>query len=158
MKTNPKLIVLLALTPLVGQIIPAVKEEEPLNAAGLRAMITGLAYEVKDLNTEAGKEKYEFTVKTTNFNIPIGAEISPSKNYIWLTANLGKSSEKTKWQELVRANSVTQPTMFYVTKSDVLMVAIPVENHGVTPVWLKKCIDKIATDVDSQSSVWNTGG
>lgn len=158
MKTNSKTIAFFTLVPLVAQLSPAVKQDDPLDAASLRGMLTGLAYEVKDLSTEAGKEKYEFTVKTTNFNIPLGAEISPSKNYIWLTANLGKVSEKTKWQELVRANSIIQPTMFYATKSDILMAAIPVENRSVTPALLKKGIDKIAADVDSQSTVWNTGG
>ena len=136
-----------------------VGQDEPkqLDAAGLKSMIEGLGYEVKDLVTDPGKEKYEFVVKTNGFNVPLGGEISPSKNYIWLTANLGAVKTSTKYEELLRANSAIQPSFFYVTKSNYLMIALAIENRGVTPSWLKKGIDKVGNDVEAQASVWNTG-
>lgn len=131
-------------------------ESRVLDAASLKSMIVGLGYEVKDIGTEVGKEKYEFTVKTTGFNVPMGAEISPSKNYIWLTASLGQVKETTKFRELLRANGVVQPTQFYITSKDNLMIALAIENHGVTPVWMRKGIDKVAKDVGDQASAWNS--
>jgi hypothetical protein len=132
------------------------QESAPLDSAALRAMIVGLGFEVKDLSTEVGKEKYELVVVSGGYNVPIGAELSPSRSYIWFTASLGQVNEKTKWEQLLRANGKIQPTQFYVTSSNFLMIGLTVENHGVTPVWLKKSIDKVASDTASQAAAWRS--
>lgn len=146
----------LALTLPAFATAPTV-EDEPLNVANLKKMVANLGYDLTELNSEVGKEKYSFVVKTEAFNVPLGIEISPSKNYIWLTANLGPATAKTNYQGLLRANGIVQPTFFYVTSKDVLMCGYPIENHGVTPAWMKKCIDKVAKDITDQGPVWNTG-
>jgi hypothetical protein len=143
--------------PLIAAVVAHQDESQVLDAAGLKTMVSGLGYEVKDLVTEVGKEKYQFTVKTGKFNVPIGVEIAPSKNYIWLTANLGKVTSKTKYEELLRSNALIQPSQFYVSSAGYLMIAIPVENHGVTPAWMRKSVDKLAKDLSDQATVWNTG-
>lgn len=147
----------LTLPSLVGFGSPQA-ESEPLTAPELKKLVENLGYEVNVLNAEVGKEKYVFTVKTEAFNVPVGAEISPSKNYIWLTANLGQATAKTNYAGLLKANGSIQPAMFYVTSKDNLMCGYALENHGVTPAWFKKCVDKLAADISAQAPVWNTGG
>lgn len=143
--------------PVLAGILVTQDAEKPLEPDALKTMIEGLGYEVKVLSAEAGKEKFEFLVKTDAFNVPMAAEITPSKNYIWLTANLGKSGEKANYEGLMKANGIVQPVQFYVTKSGTLMVGLPIENHGVTPAWMKKGVEKVAADVSSQASVWQNG-
>lgn len=143
--------------PVIAGIMVNQAETDKLDAAGLKTMVSGLGYEVTDLVKDPGKEKYQFTVNTGKFNVPMGAEISPSKSYIWLTANLGKASEKTKYEELLKANGKVQPTQFYVTSSGALMIALAVENHGVTSAWMRKCVDKLANDLTEQAPAWNSG-
>ncbi len=142
--------------PLIAGLAINQVESKPLDSPALKAMVDGLGYETKNIGSEVGKEKYEFKVKTEGFDVPMAAEISPSKNYIWLTANLGATSEKTKYEAILRANGAVQPTQFYVNSKGLLMVAIPIENHGVTPAWMKKCIDKLGNDLTDQAEAWNT--
>lgn len=131
--------------------------ETPLTAKELREVLVGLGYEVKDLSTEAGKEKYEILTKTDSFNVPMGAEISPSKSYIWLTVYLGADADTRKHRDILKQNGLVQPSQFYVTKSDKLMVALPVENRGMTPAYLKDKISKLVGDVESSATVWQAG-
>lgn len=141
--------------PVIAGLVVGQDTGKPLDPAGLKSMVVGLGYEVKDIGTEPGKEKYEFVVTTEGFNVPLGVEISPSKNYIWLTANLGATKETTDYQGLMKANGIVQPCLFYVTKGGTLMIAMAVENRDVTPAWLRKGINKVAGDVSAQASVWN---
>lgn len=131
-------------------------QPEKLTASALRAMVVGLGYEVKDLNTEPGKEKYEFTVKLPDFNVPVGCEISPSQNYIWFTAFLGPAPKTgdVKYENMIKENGVVQPTFFYVTSKGNLMIAIAGENRYVNPTWMKRNIDKLAGDVSKTAKVW----
>lgn len=126
-----------------------------LDAEGVRAMAANLGHELKALNTEAGKEKWQFDVKTTGFNVPIGLELSPSKSYIWLTVSLGplKASQETK--ELMKLGAKTQPTQVYLTSKETLMMAMPIENRAVTPAIMKSRIEKLAKDVEESATVWN---
>lgn len=140
-------------------IAGAQADDQKLDAAKLKTMISNLGYEPKDLNTEAGKEKYEVPVTKGGFNIPIGAEISPSKNYIWLTISTGLKEEdeafKTKAGNLLKNNGRIQPSFFYVTSKGFVMLAYPMENHHVTPAWLKKCIEKVSDDLVSTKDDWS---
>jgi hypothetical protein len=148
------LVGLVAIGSVAFNAIETQSETERLDAAGLKKLVTGLGYEAKDIVTEVGKEKFSVDIATTGFNVPVGVEIAPSKNYIWLTANVGKADAATKYEAMVKQNSKIQPSFFYVTDSGTMMVGLPVENHGVTPVWMKKCIDKLANDVSNSASVW----
>lgn len=131
--------------------------EEPvrLSADELKSMLTNLGHEVKALNTEAGKEKWEFTVKTSGFNVPVGAEVSPSKQFIWLTVSLGPLKEQHDPKELLRLSGRVQPTQVYLSSKDTLMMAFAVDNRSVTPAVLKLRIDKLTGDVEKSSAVWN---
>ncbi len=131
--------------------------EEPvrLTADELKTMLTNLGHVLKQLNAEPGKEKWTFEVKVPGFNVPVGAELSPSRQFIWLTVNLGALNEKQDLKELMRLGSRVQPTQVYLSSSDVLMMAFPVDNRAMTPAVLKMRIDKLTTDVEKSASVWN---
>lgn len=126
-----------------------------LSAEDLRVMLSNLGHEVKQTNVEVGKEKYEFTVKTTGFNVPVGAEISPSKQFVWLTVSLGALNDKQDVKELLRLNGRIQPTQAYLTTKDTLMLALAVDNRAISPALMKSRIEKLSGDVEKSAPVWN---
>ncbi len=130
------------------------QEAKPLDAPSLKAMIKGLGYETKDLNVEVGKEKYEFTLTTPDLNIPVGAEISPSKNYVWLTVFLGASRPDLKFEELLKSNASTQPCFFYITSKSNLMMAVALDNRMITPTVMKRNIEMLTKSVTDTKSIW----
>ena len=145
----------LALVPL--QIV-AQSGSSQLDAPKLRESITNLGYEVKDLATEKGKEKYEFKVTKGGLDIYLGAELSGSKNYIWLTAYLGKSTDlkdfKDRAADMLLENSKIQPCQFYVTDKSSINLAIAIDNRGVDAVVMKRCVDKLGDDVVKTQKLW----
>lgn len=122
----------------------------------LREMLVQLGYEVTDISTEAGKEKFSVKFTTTDLNVPVGYEISPSGSYIWLTVNLGDAPKEpsAKTLELLKQNSKIQPTFFYITDSGRLMAALPVENRGVTNAVLRLRSESLTGNVGKTKDVW----
>lgn len=130
-----------------------------LEAPQVRDMIKAMGYETKELNAEAGKEKYEFTIEKSNLNIPIAFEVSPSKRYIWLTVYLGEVPKIKDFpamaDKLLRENGNVQPTQFYVTKSERLMVALALENRGpVDAAMMRRAFEKLSDDVAATKDIW----
>ncbi len=127
-----------------------------LDGPALKAMITNLGYEPKELNAEVGKEKYEFTLNSHDLDIPVAAEISASKNYLWLTVFLGTPppTDSAKNAELLKKNFEVQPSMFYVTTKGNLMMGIAVDNRSITPAVLLRNVKKITEDVGSTKDLW----
>ncbi|HRI25036.1 MAG TPA: hypothetical protein PLZ45_10175 [Ferruginibacter sp.] len=129
---------------------------EALDARKLKEMLIGMGLTVKDLNTEAGKEKYEVSLSAGGFNIPVGYEISPSGNFVWLTANLGKPKDATSTMnaELLKQNANIQPCQFYISGKGNLMMGLAIENRGLTPAIMRRHTDKFSGDVSKTSSYW----
>lgn len=127
-------------------------------APKLREIIVNMGYEVKDLSIEAGKEKYEFKVTKNGLDVFLAAEITPSKNYVWLTAFLGKTSEiegfSGRAENILKENGKIQPSQFYVTSSGSLMIGIPIDNRNIDAVVLKRCMDKVSGDVANTVRLW----
>lgn len=121
----------------------------------LREMLTQLGYTVKDLETTAGKEKYSFTIERGGLNIPVAAEESANERYIWFTV-FCKSGEPTgdKAIALLHKNADIQPSQFYITKSDKVMMALAIENNGVTNATLRDRAEKIVDDVVNTKDIW----
>lgn len=130
--------------------------EDRLDAAKLKAMINGLGYETSDLNTEVGKEKYQFKITKGSLDVPMAAEFSPSKNYIWFTVFLGASKPTLKFEDMLKRNSEIQPSQFYITSKGNLMMAIAIDNRSVSAAVMKRNVDKLADDVESTQSLWST--
>lgn len=149
------LAVVVAMT--AGISIVGAQDEGAVEAPKLREMLVNLGYEVKDLNSKVGEEKYEFKLTKNDLDVPIAAEVSKSKNFIWLTAFLGEYTRQTpeKLEKILKANGSIQPCMFYLTSKDKLMIALAVDNRTLTPAVLRRRIDKIATDVATNQEVWD---
>lgn len=122
----------------------------------LRQKLVELGYEVKDLEKTEGKQKYEVKMVYDGMNVPLGFEISPSGNFIWLTAFLGDppSTGSTTNSDLLRQNAIIQPCQFYVTEKGRLMMGFAVENRGVTNAVLKKHADFITKRVVETRTYW----
>lgn len=128
----------------------------PITGPDLKTLIEGMGYTTKALNEEKGKEKYEFTIKTEKFNVPIAAEVTASTNYIWFTAFLGADKDDAATHAaLLKQNFKVQPTVFYVTDKGNLMAGVPVDNRGVTAAVIKRVTDKLADDISKTSDIWS---
>jgi hypothetical protein len=132
----------------------------PIEGPGLKTMFEGLGYSVKELETTVGKEKYEITVKREDFTVPIAAEVSPSKSYVWLTVNLGPAkpadaATASGFRTLLTQNGSIQPVQFYITSKGLLMLGFPIDNRGITPLIMRARLDKIAADVAKSSTEWS---
>jgi hypothetical protein len=129
---------------------------DPITRPQLKEKLVQMGFEVNTISDKAGEEKYSVSHPGTGFNIPIGYEISPSTNFIWLTTNLGKAENITdeKSMEMIKENGKIQPCFFYITSSGIVMMALAVENRGVTAAVLRRHIDKIVADVSKTSAIW----
>ena len=128
----------------------------PIDRATLKSMLSQLGYDVKDLDTTAGKEKYSVEVEQEGLNIPIAFEISANGNYVWLTVYLGDAPADTSAESLalLKSNADIQPSQFYVTKSGKLMMGLGLENHELTNSILRTKISSLLDNVTSTKSVW----
>lgn len=128
------------------------------DTALLKKGIEDIGYETKTLNKEEGKETYEFKVTRGGLDIPIMAEITSSKSYIWLTAVVGFLKEgegdAAKYRKLLQANAEIQPCHFFITKGDRLKIAIALDNRGMTNPALRKSVEKLANDVVGTKAIW----
>ena len=134
----------------------AATQAQQIDRKQLKDMLVQLGYDVKDIVTDPGKEKYSVTFTRDGLDIPVGFEISPSGSYIWLTANLGAApttgSQKTL--DLLKENAKIQPTFFYVTESGRLMAALPVENRGVTNAILRARAETVSGNIGKTKETW----
>lgn len=128
---------------------------EPITSPKLREMLEQLGYTVKDIGTSSA-EKYEVKTKTASFDVPVGYEISPSTNFIWLTVFLGPAKADTSLKNiaLLKQNAIIQPCFFYVTAKGNLMMGVAVENRGVTNAILRRHTEKLIADVSSTATYW----
>lgn len=129
---------------------------EVLDRVQLKRMLTELGYTVKDVVTTVGKEKYQVDFTKDGLNIPIGYEISPSTNYIWLTINLGKALSDTSSNHfnLLKQNGKIQPCQFYITESGTLMLGLAIENRGVTNAILRRLSETVSNRVSETKLFW----
>ena len=126
-----------------------------INQTRLKELLVQLGHTVKDIITTPGKEKYEIKINKGGLDIPMGLEISPSTNYIWLTVNLGKASaDSTKYYKYIKQNSKIQPALFYVTDSGNVMMGLPVDNRGINNALLKRYTEFIAGKVADTKDTW----
>lgn len=148
------------LAPIAGLTVAVVAlagagQSEKIDRAQLRKMLVDLGYEVKDLDSTAGKEKFSFVIQRSGLNIPISAEISPSETFVWLTVLVKDGLPKPEnTLTLLRDNAQIQPTQIYVTKLDKTMLGLPVENRDINNALLRQRAEKIAEDVVKTRDHW----
>ena len=134
---------------------PAPADCGPINQTKLKEILVQLGYTPKDIISTPGKEKYEIKLNRGGLDVPMGLEISPSTNYIWLTVFLGKApSDSSKYFKLLKHNSKIQPALFYVTDSGNLMMGLPVDNRGINNALLKRYTEFIAGKIADTKDAW----
>jgi hypothetical protein len=127
----------------------------PINQTRLKEILVQLGHTIKDIVTTPGKEKYEIKVNKGGLDIPMGLEISPSTNYIWVTVFLGKApADSSKYFQFIKQNSKIQPALFYVTDAGNLMMGLPVDNRGMNNALLKRYTEFIAGKVADTKDAW----
>jgi len=138
---------------------PVRAQSSQLTGPAVNDMVKNMGYTTKVLEAAEGKEKYEFLITRDGFDVPIAFEVSASKNYLWLTVFLGKTTDLKDYAsiapKLLKSNHDIQPSFFYVTSKENLMLGIALENRGIDAAVLRRCIDKIAKDTTSTSKLWN---
>jgi hypothetical protein len=134
----------------------AANQAQQIDRKQLRDMLVQLGYDVKDLVTDPGKEKYTVTFSKDGLDIPVGYEISPSGSYVWLTVNLGDAptSSSSKTLDLLKQNAKIQPTFFYVTDAGRLMAALAIENRGITNSILRLRSETVTDNVGKTKDTW----
>jgi len=141
----------------------SVQGADRLDAASMKALVSGLGYELKTLNAEEGKEKYEFTITKGGLDIPVAAEISASTNYVWFTIFFGEGpsaaeAKGPKMHALLNWNFKVQPCQFYITDKGNLMLAVAVDNRGINAAVMRRVIDKLIDDAVRSKDAWADGG
>lgn len=132
---------------------PMTAAADPQTYDTLKTLVAGLGYAPKDIGSET--PKMEIAVTTDAFNVPVGLEISKSGRYIWITANLGASTlNGDRALQLLKRGGTVQPTQFWITSTDKLMVGVAVNNTEVTADTLKFVIDKLGGDVGKTADLW----
>ena len=127
----------------------------PINQSKLKELLVQLGYTPKEIVSTPGKEKYEIKITRNGLDVPMGLEVSPSTNYIWLTVFLGKApSDSSKYFQFIKQNSKIQPALFYVTDSGNLMMGLPVDNRGINNALLKRYTEFIAGKVADSKNIW----
>lgn len=152
-------IALIAAAATLGVVLPSFQTPTETDYEGLKGLITGLGYEVKETKLEKGGFTYEFVEKTEDFTVPILAEISESKRYIWLTVALGDPpKEVAKHTNLLKHNADIQPAFFYITSAGKLKVGLAIDNRGLTSAHLKRVVGLVVNGVTSTSADWSSSG
>jgi len=156
--SRTRILTLAALTLLIGLSFVAAgfrHQTGQIDRPQLKSILEQLGYEVKDLDTTAGKEKYSITAAQGGLNIPIAFEISANDTYIWLTVFLtADAPDGTMATNLLKKNADIQPSQFYITASGKLMMGVPIENHEVTNAVIRQKTTDILDHVVNTKDIW----
>lgn len=128
----------------------------PITGKQVREMMIQLGYEVKDIVTDPGKEKFSVTITRDGLDIPVAAELSGNLKFIWLTVNLGPivPENATRHLTMLKQNSIIQPCQFYFTEGGKQMMGLPVDNRGITNAGLRERLETIAGRVGETKAIW----
>jgi len=150
-----RILISLAACILAVCVLAGFRQSGQIDRKQLKDMLGQLGYTVKDLDSTEGKEKYSFTIERGGLNIPVAAEISANGRYIWFTV-FCKAGEPDadKGAKLLHQNADIQPSQFYLTKSNKIMMGLCLENHDVTNATLRDRAEKIVDDVVNTKDIW----
>lgn len=130
---------------------------QTLTDVTLKEMLTGLQFEAKPL-----KHGYLITIKTAdNWSMYIQLVLSPDKTKLGMNANLGavanpQSISAAQWLALLEANADIDPSVFYFDKAQKkLFIHRVLDNHGITPGFLKGQIEKFTENLHGTAKLWN---
>lgn len=126
-----------------------------LDYAGLKAMVQGMGHAIQDVS----ESKFEVKIDHSDYQVPVAFEVSGSGRYVWLTAYFGTVPEgglpAEQANAMLRRNAEIQPSHFYLTDKNGLMLALPVENRAVDAAVMLRCLNKICDDVVNSAELWS---
>lgn len=128
---------------------------DPVTYPQLKEMVTNMGYEPSNLEG-AASPMFEVAITTASFKVPIAFELSGSGRYVWARTTLGKfDGSSGRAVKLLKSNATTQPVMFWITSSDMLVLGMAIDNRDVTPEHLRFVMERIANTVDETAPIWN---
>lgn len=129
-------------------------QTEKIDDAGLKSMLTGLGYEVK----EPGPSTFEVPIVANGLNIPTRVFIAKSKTKIWLSVALITKEGVDKLtredlQKILEANVSVGPCHFMI-EGGWLKLKMAIDNRNVTPAIMRSELDYLAARVGDSKAVW----
>lgn len=129
-------------------------QAEKLDDASLRAMLTGLGYEVK----EPGTTTFEVPMSAEGLNIPTRVFLSKSKTKVWISAALVMADGVNKLtredlQKILEKNVEVGPCHFMI-EGGWLKMKMAIDNRAVTPALLRSELEFFAARVGTSKAVW----
>jgi len=129
-------------------------EPTKLDEPGLKNMLSGLGYEVK----EPGTGTYEVPMTASGLNIPTRVFLSKSKSKLWLSVALMTKDAVDKLtrddlQKILEANVDIGPCHFMI-EGGWLKMKMALDNRDITPAVMRLELDYIAARVGESKAVW----
>ncbi|HVY88718.1 MAG TPA: hypothetical protein VG942_07610 [Hyphomonadaceae bacterium] len=149
------LVVALAVSGLVAS--PAVAQTgQTLNNDSLKAMLDGLGYEPKALS-----KGFLIDIKQDTWDIYMQLVLSGDGTKLGMNSNLGLINDlsavpASKWLDLLVANGNIDPSTFYVDQDQKkLYLHRVLDNHEITPAFLRGQVESFANNLKSTEGIWN---
>lgn len=117
-------------------------EPTVLDLKDLRKQFESMGHKITDISDT----KFSFPMSRDSLDITVGVEVSPSKNYVWYTINLGafkESADKTKAHQLLVLNGKIQPNQCYLSSKDLVMLGHAMENRDLTLAMLNTRLENM---------------
>jgi|GEM_PF-6613711 len=138
---------------------PALRAQQDQQGAltkdSLKAMLDGLGLEPKPLNGG-----YVVTIKRDGWDDAIQFGISDDRTKLGLNANLGAIAKPdtitaAQWKKLLEDNFEINPSFIsFDGKNNRLFMARVLDNHAITPAYLRQQIDNFCTNVHTTAADW----
>jgi len=132
-----------------------------LNTEQLGKALENLGYKVEPIRGKDGStEAYKVTFETNGWNYTLIVEISPSGDFIWLTATLGQvnpgATSAEQLLKILATNARIEPALFCIDeKSHILMMQMPINNKNVSQATLLRWINFFCKSIRDTKDVWS---
>jgi len=127
----------------------------------LGEMLRDLAYEPKDISVNNKKDNYEITTETNNWKLYISVSVSGDLTTLWLDVHFAPLTELDEaptaaLMKLLELSHDNDPIHFSLDEKKRIHVVMPRDNYGITPVVLRKEIEKFDATVRQTSQFWRS--
>jgi hypothetical protein len=128
---------------------------QSLNNDSLKGMLDGMGYEPKALS-----KGYLVALKQDTWTINMQLVLSPDGTKLGMNSNLGMVEDfdavpAAKWLALLVSNGEIDPSAFYFDRDQKkLYLHRVVDNHEITPAFLRGQIESFANNVKNTETLW----
>lgn len=125
----------------------------------LRSYIEEMGLRPTVVRSTPGDEMFEYVVTRGSVSVYVDAEVSSSKNYVWLSSVLGKCSNATlansaKLQAFLRNNFKYQPCNLALSDRNQLEICVAIDNRSLSSTWFRNVANKLADAAFATRSDW----